>query len=287
MSETKTTITVFGGLPAASGASSEEGFSEWAATVHDRPMPVKYSLMSFSTLDVMKGMEKTYEKMVEAYIKKHGKTLAELEAANEKAREIPNYIKISKGGAKLAPGVLLKSANGKARWIFDDKDFSFEITYEGMTIWKETRGKIGCKKAADMGGDHSWFVVVDPLTGGIGYTNKFRDRDKDIKNTKTLLVQPFYSGDPYNWEECKLVVSKVKLRNNGNLEVIDVSGKVLWYSGTGGPDGPIVLGTNPDVTAMGTNWDMEYRNKVCKTMNTYRTTWTECVLADEEKPKKE
>ena len=35
---------VFGGIPPAAGAGTEEGFSEWATSVQEKPMAVRYTL---------------------------------------------------------------------------------------------------------------------------------------------------------------------------------------------------------------------------------------------------
>ena len=42
-SEFEVKIFVFGGIPPASGANTDAGFSEWSETVHDMPMPVSLS----------------------------------------------------------------------------------------------------------------------------------------------------------------------------------------------------------------------------------------------------
>jgi len=58
---------VLGGLPPPSGANTPEGFSEWAETVMENPMPVRYSLQPLPGIDTA-----LFDKHLVTYMEKHG-----------------------------------------------------------------------------------------------------------------------------------------------------------------------------------------------------------------------
>ncbi|CEM30314.1 unnamed protein product [Vitrella brassicaformis CCMP3155] len=71
-SKTQRTL-VLGGIPPASGADSAEGFSQWAESVREAPMPVRIALAPFDEIfDAVKSKSATYQLAYEKYAEKYG-----------------------------------------------------------------------------------------------------------------------------------------------------------------------------------------------------------------------
>ena len=139
----RTTTTVKGGLPPSAGIDTTEGWSQWAATLKDHPMPVKYSLVPLTRVHrKLRELQDTYWQMYESYAKY---VVAEVKSTEKKRTrasiaeiEDITYVDAVMSGVYIRDkrGVIWKQSNA-ARGLWEEmvgwetKLQTFELSPDG------------------------------------------------------------------------------------------------------------------------------------------------------------
>ena len=128
---------MFGGIPPAAGASTEEGFSEWATTVGEFPMAVRYDLTPISALAAVSDVKEEVDAAIAAYMaqNKGSKWTA---VAGPGKRKSTLY-----SGMSIKSGEKMYSPNGRTNLMIEE-DGHLVLRYDNKILWTTQRypGKI-------------------------------------------------------------------------------------------------------------------------------------------------
>ena len=123
VSKTKITTSVRGGFPPEEGVESDEGWAQWAQTLKDDPMPVKYNLVALTDVHpVLGGMRDTYKEMYESYAKEAIGEAHDVEPPDFKEIGDITYVDA------IESGVYIRDKNGE--------------------VWKQTNPELGLWEVA-------------------------------------------------------------------------------------------------------------------------------------------
>lgn len=238
-------IAVFGGLPPKDNeVLSTEGFGEWAETVRDAPMPVRYKLLG---LDKVTAIDhKAYHAALKIY-------------ANELSDEVPPALEdlpdAKKKHNRLKPGEVmeqdgkLKSPSGFVL-DFDVQWGDLHIKNEfGNPIW-QSQGNTWQKMRSLGNGEHG---PADSEKIREWYKNEIKIWHKDYELKYKLVLLPncdlqvimmvenkrtnaTYAEAPF-WStqtpKCG-TPGFLKLQDDGDLVLKSATGKLVWHTGTAG-----------------------------------------------------
>jgi hypothetical protein len=209
-SDTETVIKVFGGVPPESGAATEEGFSEWADTVKEFPMPVRYTLTSILKLSDFDEIRDEAMQALSAWNlavmgPKYVKPQFTSDNLTPKKKPDKYYLK---AGQVLKSGERLRSKDGSMTADLQD-DGNFIIRNEGTMLY-----------ATD----------IYPGDGRGPY-------EMVVQGDGNLVIYEKVGGAIWatGTNGCGFIVNKLVLQNDGNLVLYAADGQVMWYSNTYGP----------------------------------------------------
>ncbi|KAA0162852.1 hypothetical protein FNF31_03115 [Cafeteria roenbergensis] len=196
---------VLGGLPPTAGGKDDSAFGEWAASVREAPMPVRYELTPFYELAT--SMDKsTYDMMFKTYSDE------QVKLAKKKQSQSSGPVSKLFPGDTLPAGKRLDPPGGKAYGLLeDDGSFRLKDRYDNVL----------------------WEAPVTTSSGTDGEKAELRYTTKgtfDIRRgQKTLFsahtgMHKCHNNPP----------GRLELQMDGNLVVYSSNGKVMWMSGTDG-----------------------------------------------------
>jgi hypothetical protein len=228
-SEKEESTKVLGGAPPSSGADDKAGFAEWAETVADGPMPVKYTLRpltSVGDLDKVTNWAHTFNVMVTKYsmdtIKKaksdylqarHNKKKGAGGSANEKPSQLePNGAPLTSDGEPLTHGhyTLVLLPNG----ALQIKNSKLETVLWDSLVTDDGNGPFRLAYLSD---------------GNLVIQNKHEKVVWQTQTKTTTCVGTNGMGKPPS-----------KVIFNGDLVVMAAAGREdepVWHAGTKGKDG--------------------------------------------------
>jgi hypothetical protein len=207
-SDTDIKIKIFGGNPPPDGASTEEGFAQWSATVKEFPMPVRYSMSPISLLDELKDVKDEVDLAIEAYmVAKKGQAFdAELlskdQAKKGKRRSLPKNKSIKSGESMFSP-------NGEVEARLQD-DGNFILTYNGIQLWATN---------------------IYPGDKYAPYSLNFQsDANLVIYNKDGRAIWDTQTGSCLTH-----IPTTLKIQDDGNMVMYDKTNQPVWSSHTAGP----------------------------------------------------
>lgn len=195
---------VLGGLPPSGGAKDDSAFGEWAASVREAPMPVRYELTPLYELAT--SMDKsTYDAMLKEY------ATTQVQAAKKKRSMNVGPISKLFPGDSLPAGGRLDPPGGKAYGVLEeDGSFLLKDRYDN-TIWEAAGSK----------------ATSDDNKVELRYTTKGSFDIHDGHNTLFSAhtgMHKCHNNPP----------GRLELQMDGNLVVYSSNGKEMWSSGTTG-----------------------------------------------------
>ena len=205
--------TVLGGNPPE---DLEEGFGEWAATVAERPMPVKYRMRPLSAVGTGNTLDAyTYDIMLRAYM---GSFLSS---------PPPEFVSTASVGSGSVSELRLKPGHS---W---DPESGNRIMSGSAKLELTDKGSL---EIYDLHGNILWSSVSDdvrPATAIPPYRLHF-DASGDLWVTDSAQVDEpkklWHSVTDI--DTCDGGGVGEAVFTNGVLKVVDASGKMLWSSGT-------------------------------------------------------
>lgn len=207
-------VKVFGGIPPEAGAMSDEGFGQWAATIRDHPMPVRYTLSPIWELKELYEHRVIIQKAITEYIAKHsGKPFMKAQvtggpAGSEEVDRTTRFkLDFLKAGEELRSGEYRTSKNGAVKLILQ-RDGHLVLKREGTLLW-----------SSNVYGDEG------PYTLQIQTDNNLVVYNKDKKAV----------WDASTHECSSAVIEKLKIQDDGNLVLYSAGNDALWDTGTYGP----------------------------------------------------